>query len=141
MLKGIGVATGNMSSCFPGGVFEDVGRLLQCQGPQGDCMPTGNGTSSPRPFNPNPQAPTPNPHPTPPKKTKSGSPLQSFSPLLPEVVQVTASCGAVRHGAECFNFYFPQVDLRSPNIALPPTIMAPDRDRGSLQEEIDLPGA
>ncbi|CAJ1407662.1 unnamed protein product [Effrenium voratum] len=28
--------------------------------------------------------------------------------LIGDVVQVTASCGAVRHGAECFNFYFPQ---------------------------------
>ncbi|CAK9008301.1 unnamed protein product [Durusdinium trenchii] len=28
--------------------------------------------------------------------------------LIGEVVQVTSSCGAIRHGAECFNFYFPQ---------------------------------
>ena len=28
--------------------------------------------------------------------------------LIQEVVHVTASCGAIRHGAECFNFYFPQ---------------------------------
>ena len=29
--------------------------------------------------------------------------------LPPKVVKVTESCGAIRHGAECFNFYFPQV--------------------------------
>lgn len=28
--------------------------------------------------------------------------------LIGDVVQATISCGAVRHGAECFNFYFPQ---------------------------------
>mmetsp|Transcript_44833 Transcript_44833/g.104700 ORF Transcript_44833/g.104700 Transcript_44833/m.104700 type:complete len:828 (-) Transcript_44833:166-2649(-) len=28
--------------------------------------------------------------------------------LIGDVVKVTASCGAIRHGAECFNFYFPQ---------------------------------
>jgi len=28
--------------------------------------------------------------------------------LIADVVKVTASCGAIRHGAECFNFYFPQ---------------------------------
>jgi hypothetical protein len=28
--------------------------------------------------------------------------------LISELVQTTAPCGAVRHGAECFNFYFPQ---------------------------------
>ena len=28
--------------------------------------------------------------------------------LIGRVVEATASCGAVRHGAECFNFYFPQ---------------------------------
>lgn len=28
--------------------------------------------------------------------------------LIDKVVGATASCGAVRHGAECFNFYFPQ---------------------------------
>ena len=28
--------------------------------------------------------------------------------LIDEVVKVTEQCGAVRHGAECFNFYFPQ---------------------------------
>merc|ERR1711964_816657 len=28
--------------------------------------------------------------------------------LIENVVQATLSCGAVRHGAECFNFYFPQ---------------------------------
>ena len=28
--------------------------------------------------------------------------------LVFEVVKVTESCGAIRHGAECFNFYFPQ---------------------------------
>ena len=35
----------------------------------------------------------------------------STCPFL-KVVKVTASCGAIRHGAECFNFYFPQ-DLQS----------------------------
>lgn len=29
--------------------------------------------------------------------------------LIEDVVNVTRVCGAVRHGAECFNFYFPQV--------------------------------
>jgi len=28
--------------------------------------------------------------------------------LIEDVVSCTSSCGAVRHGAECFNFYFPQ---------------------------------
>ena len=28
--------------------------------------------------------------------------------LIGQVVDATASCGAVRHGAECFNFLFPQ---------------------------------
>lgn len=28
--------------------------------------------------------------------------------LISRVVEATMSCGAVRHGAECFNFYFPQ---------------------------------
>ena len=28
--------------------------------------------------------------------------------LISDVVDATASCGAVRHGAECFNFWFPQ---------------------------------
>lgn len=28
--------------------------------------------------------------------------------LIGDVVKVTESCGAIRHGAECFNFYFPQ---------------------------------
>jgi len=28
--------------------------------------------------------------------------------LIEDVVATTKSCGAVRHGAECFNFYFPQ---------------------------------
>jgi len=28
--------------------------------------------------------------------------------LIGDVVTATLSCGAVRHGAECFNFYFPQ---------------------------------
>jgi len=28
--------------------------------------------------------------------------------LIEDVVNVTRVCGAVRHGAECFNFYFPQ---------------------------------
>lgn len=28
--------------------------------------------------------------------------------LIGDVVNATISCGAVRHGAECFNFYFPQ---------------------------------
>jgi len=28
--------------------------------------------------------------------------------LIREIVHATADCGAVRHGAECFNFYFPQ---------------------------------
>merc|ERR1719221_2585007 len=28
--------------------------------------------------------------------------------LISEVVQATSDTGAVRHGAECFNFYFPQ---------------------------------
>ena len=28
--------------------------------------------------------------------------------LIEGVVATTAGCGAVRHGAECFNFYFPQ---------------------------------
>ena len=28
--------------------------------------------------------------------------------LIGDVVYTTRSCGAVRHGAECFNFYFPQ---------------------------------
>jgi len=28
--------------------------------------------------------------------------------LIGDVVDVTSACGAVRHGAECFNFYFPQ---------------------------------
>ena len=28
--------------------------------------------------------------------------------LIGKVVEATASCGAVRHGAECFNFFFPQ---------------------------------
>lgn len=28
--------------------------------------------------------------------------------LIGDVVNATLSCGAVRHGAECFNFYFPQ---------------------------------
>merc|ERR1719491_1834657 len=28
--------------------------------------------------------------------------------LIGDVVAETLSCGAVRHGAECFNFYFPQ---------------------------------
>jgi len=28
--------------------------------------------------------------------------------LIGDVVNATGSCGAVRHGAECFNFYFPQ---------------------------------
>ena len=30
------------------------------------------------------------------------------SKLIEDVVDCTKSCGAVRHGAECFNFYFPQ---------------------------------
>ena len=29
--------------------------------------------------------------------------------LISKVVGATKVCGAVRHGAECFNFYFPQV--------------------------------
>lgn len=28
--------------------------------------------------------------------------------LIEDVVNVTEPCGAIRHGAECFNFYFPQ---------------------------------
>jgi hypothetical protein len=28
--------------------------------------------------------------------------------LIGDVVDATSVCGAVRHGAECFNFYFPQ---------------------------------
>jgi hypothetical protein len=28
--------------------------------------------------------------------------------LIADVVDMTVACGAVRHGAECFNFYFPQ---------------------------------
>eukprot|EP00931_Biecheleriopsis_adriatica_P075031 TRINITY_DN48994_c0_g1_i1.p1 TRINITY_DN48994_c0_g1~~TRINITY_DN48994_c0_g1_i1.p1 ORF type:complete len:817 (-),score=184.81 TRINITY_DN48994_c0_g1_i1:32-2482(-) len=28
--------------------------------------------------------------------------------IISDVVNVTSPCGAVRHGAECFNFYFPQ---------------------------------
>ena len=28
--------------------------------------------------------------------------------LIGKVVDALSSCGAVRHGAECFNFYFPQ---------------------------------
>ena len=28
--------------------------------------------------------------------------------MVAKVVDATISCGAVRHGAECFNFYFPQ---------------------------------
>merc|ERR1719265_2476538 len=28
--------------------------------------------------------------------------------LIADVIDVTSPCGAVRHGAECFNFYFPQ---------------------------------
>jgi len=28
--------------------------------------------------------------------------------LIDDVVKCTAACGAVRHGAECFNYYFPQ---------------------------------
>jgi len=28
--------------------------------------------------------------------------------IVSRTVEVTSSCGAVRHGAECFNFYFPQ---------------------------------
>mmetsp|Transcript_55667 Transcript_55667/g.120249 ORF Transcript_55667/g.120249 Transcript_55667/m.120249 type:complete len:673 (-) Transcript_55667:57-2075(-) len=28
--------------------------------------------------------------------------------IISDMVGATASCGAVRHGAECFNFYFPQ---------------------------------
>merc|ERR1719161_2578889 len=35
-----------------------------------------------------------------------GDPV-SYS-LVHEVVEATLSCGAIRHGAECFNFYFPQ---------------------------------
>jgi hypothetical protein len=29
--------------------------------------------------------------------------------LIGSAVDATGECGAVRHGAECFNFYFPQV--------------------------------
>ena len=36
-----------------------------------------------------------------------------FFAVIFEVVTVTESCGAIRHGAECFNFYFPQVSLSS----------------------------
>ena len=32
--------------------------------------------------------------------------------LIGDVVGCTAACGAVRHGAECFNFYFPQVSCK-----------------------------
>ena len=32
--------------------------------------------------------------------------------LIGDVVDCTAACGAVRHGAECFNYYFPQVGRR-----------------------------
>lgn len=28
--------------------------------------------------------------------------------LIEDLIEVTSPCGAVRHGAECFNFYFPQ---------------------------------
>ena len=35
-----------------------------------------------------------------------GDPTSSM--LISDVVDCTASCGAVRHGAECYNFYFPQ---------------------------------
>eukprot|EP00931_Biecheleriopsis_adriatica_P049431 TRINITY_DN28597_c0_g1_i1.p1 TRINITY_DN28597_c0_g1~~TRINITY_DN28597_c0_g1_i1.p1 ORF type:complete len:767 (+),score=166.02 TRINITY_DN28597_c0_g1_i1:31-2331(+) len=28
--------------------------------------------------------------------------------LIADIVEETSACGAVRHGAECFNFYFPQ---------------------------------
>ena len=28
--------------------------------------------------------------------------------LIQDVIQCTSSCGAVRHGAECFNYWFPQ---------------------------------
>ena len=40
-----------------------------------------------------------------------GDPTSSF--LISDVVHVTKTCGAVRHGAECFNFWFPQVWARS----------------------------
>jgi hypothetical protein len=35
-----------------------------------------------------------------------GDPTSYF--LTQAVIEATAECGAVRHGAECFNFYFPQ---------------------------------
>merc|ERR1719486_1040236 len=28
--------------------------------------------------------------------------------IIRKIIDFTAPCGAVRHGAECFNFYFPQ---------------------------------
>jgi hypothetical protein len=44
-------------------------------------------------------------HPTPPKYGY-GDPTSSK--LIADVIAQTSACGAVRHGAECFNFYFPQ---------------------------------
>ena len=34
--------------------------------------------------------------------------LPSSEPLMSQVIEATKFSGAVRHGAECFNFYFPQ---------------------------------
>lgn len=39
--------------------------------------------------------------------------IMGVAALSSEVVQVTESCGAIRHGAECFNFYFPQANVVS----------------------------